>query len=405
MGFMPWMVWLLAARAAGSPFDPAWERTWNAPANGRDVAWGAAAGPGGLIYVSGYVQRTDRREGFNGWLGAFGPDGAPLWVREYDSPERRDDEWHGVAVNRGGRIFVTGAEYRDDLRHGNDLVVAEYAPDGRLLWTFTHDGAGSEDYGIDVAADAEGRLVVVGYEDRPDLKQGWNIWTRKFGPDRATLWTRTYDSPAHGHDEGQAVALDDLGNVYVSGWTRRDDLTQGYNAWARAYGPHGDVRWTWEEDAGAGADELALAIAPAPDGGVWVCGWEDRPDLGEHYNAWVARLDERGRKKWKRTYDAPAHAYEYLHRIAVDRDGTAWCAGYEDRPDLGEGLNALLLRYAPDGMRLDRVAWDGGGRAEDIAWALALDGRGGLAVAGSTERPDLGQAENIFVRLLRLPPR
>src|SRR5438552_615546 len=126
---------LLLPRAVRADAPPTWHRTWDSPGHDADVAWGCAANAeGSRIYVSGYSIRNDVGQGYNAWLGAYSAAGDLLWVREWDSPAHRDDEWHGVCVDRRGDVYVTGAEYRPDLKQGNNLLIAKYAPDGTTLW-------------------------------------------------------------------------------------------------------------------------------------------------------------------------------------------------------------------------------------------------------------------------------
>ena len=100
----------------------------------------------------------------------------------------------------------------------------------QLEWIQTYDSPAHDyDTGRGVAVDGAGNVYVTGYEDRPDLGQYANIWLRKYDTDGNTLWTQTYDSPAHYGDLGYGVAVDAAGNVYVTGYEERYDLDQSEN--------------------------------------------------------------------------------------------------------------------------------------------------------------------------------
>jgi hypothetical protein len=99
------------------------------------------------------------------------------------------------------------------------------------------------------------------------------------GPLNAQLeetWVATYDGPAGDTDVATTLALDGLGNVYVTGTSEGIDTGYDYasvkydaagNAlWTARYnGPRPDADWQFGSDA-------TTAIAVGPDGGVYVTG-------------------------------------------------------------------------------------------------------------------------------------
>ena len=96
----------------------------------------------------------------------YDPDGEVAWTDHFGTAAW--DYPSAVAVDRAGGIYVVGAtESRLGGKHrgGDDAFVRKYAPDGEVVWTRQFGTRGS-DHALDVAVDAEGRIVVVGSTDR-----------------------------------------------------------------------------------------------------------------------------------------------------------------------------------------------------------------------------------------------
>jgi hypothetical protein len=70
--------------------------------------------------------------------------------------------------------------------------------------------------GTAIAVDSANNCYVTGYS--PGTNSGNDIVTIKYGPNGNQVWLQRYDGPGNGDDAGNAIAVDNNGNVYVTGY-------------------------------------------------------------------------------------------------------------------------------------------------------------------------------------------
>jgi len=99
------------------------------------------------------------------------PTGSNVWTAAYGGPTHRMNNAAGLAVDSSGNVYVTG-------------------------WTWNTN-----------------RLPVDAYDVRPE-----DLLTLKFDADGKLIWDSTYHVPEDLREGGSAIAVDQSGNVYVTGW-------------------------------------------------------------------------------------------------------------------------------------------------------------------------------------------
>jgi outer membrane protein assembly factor BamB len=117
---------------------------------------------------------------------------------------------------------MTGKAYGEgypDFYYGTYKV----APNGTVLWTnFYPTPPVSVSVATSIAADSANSCYVTGYS--PGTNSGNDIVTIKYGANGNQIWLQRYNGPGNGNDAGNAVAVDNNGNVYVAGY---DTTTAG----------------------------------------------------------------------------------------------------------------------------------------------------------------------------------
>jgi hypothetical protein len=67
-----------------------------------------------------------------------------------------------------------------------------------------------------IAVDSANSSYVTGYS--PGTNSGNDIVTIKYGPNGNQVWLQRYHGAGNGNDAGNAIAVDNNGNVYVTGY-------------------------------------------------------------------------------------------------------------------------------------------------------------------------------------------
>ncbi|MCR4415363.1 MAG: SBBP repeat-containing protein, partial [Thermoguttaceae bacterium] len=211
-----------------------------------------------------------------------------------------------------------------------------------------------------------------------------------------------------GSDAGYGIAVDESRGVYVAGKTYSGGWTSGgfdtgHNGFQDAFvakltltGAH-----VWSTYLGGARDDYGADIALDASGGVYVAGGTDSPGWttdgfdtthNGSRDAFAARLTDDGQLVWS-TYlggsgddDGP--------RLAVDGSGGVYVAGRTNSPGWADGgfdtsldgpYDAFVAKLTADG----ESVWSTylGGTNADQAYDVAVDTDGNLYVTGETSSP------------------
>jgi len=350
-----------------------WVRRYNGPGNDYDVATALAVDDSGNVYVTG---RSDGSGTFSDYATIkYAPNGDSLWVRRYNGPANNDDYASALAVDNSGNAYVTGASFG----FGTDLdyVTIKYAPNGDTLWVRRYNGPGiiSYDYASALAVDDSGNVYVTGYSVGSGTSEDYA--TIKYSPAGDTVWVRRYNGPGNFEDRANALAVDGSENVYVTGWSR-DSGGTFYDYATLKYAPNGDTLWVRRYNGPGNSGDYASALAVDVSGNVYVTGWSY--GSGTSYDYATIKYASNGDTLWVRRYNGPGNS-DYAKALAVDDSGnvyvTGWSYGSQTLPDYA------TIKYAPNGDTLWVRRYDGPpGNLDDIPYALAVDGIGNVYVTG-----------------------
>jgi uncharacterized delta-60 repeat protein len=308
------------------------------------------------------------------------------WVIRYDGPQHSADSANDLAIDALGNVYVTGGS---SVSGGPpDYVTIKYNSAGEQQWIADFSGGNNTaNFANAIALDDSGNVYVTGigwgYGDDSDYA------TVKYNSSGEQQWVARYDGPGHNLDTAMAIAVDPSGNVYVTGRSTGSDAS--YDCATVKYSPSGQEAWVARYNGpGNGYDE-GRAIAVDGSGNVYVTG--PSAGAGGDLDYFTIKYDSSGSVQWIARYNGPGNENDFAYALVLDSSGDIYVTGTS--AGAGGNLDYATIKYNLAGQQQWIARYNGPGNDSDGAYAIALDGSGNVIVTGGsvgTTYPDYDYA-------------
>ena len=300
------------------------------------------------------------------------------WVARYNGPGNGDDIAIALAVDASGNVYVTGVEEYDFYDVTGYYATIKYDASGSEQWVARYNGPGG---GLDIAnalaVDGSGNVYVTGYSAGSGTS--YDYATIKYDASGAEQWVVRYNGPGNIGDFAHALAVDEDGNVYVTGSSEGSGTNYDYAT--IKYDASGAEQWVARYNGPGSNADYAHALAVDAQGNVSVTGYSW--GSGTNYDYATIKYDASGGEQWVARYNGPGRNADYARALALDADGSVCVTGYS----WGSGANwdYATIKYDASGAEQWVSRYNGPGNGSDYTYDLAVDGGGNVYVTGSSE--------------------
>jgi len=356
-------------------YDPAGNQLWvaryNGDANGEDFVFAMTVDDSGCAYVTGYSLGSSAT--FDYATIKYDPNGNQLWVARYDANDY--DTAGAIATDSSGNVYVTGSSYGSGT--DSDYATIKYSPAGNQLWVARYNGPANDYDGASaVAVDNSGNVYVTGVSQGSG--SSWDYATIKYGPAGNQLWVVRYNGPANSYDSACALAVDNAGNVYVTGESIGIGTEDDYAT--IKYDTNGNQLWVARYNGPGNFYDDATAMALDNAGNVYVTGTS--MCNGTIYDYATIKYSPDGSQLWLAYYNGPGNGNDKPYALAVDNLDNAYVTGFSHGSGTEEDY--ATVKYDPDGNQSWAMRYSGPvmGNRDDTAYAIAADNAGNVYITG-----------------------
>ena len=243
----------------------------------------------------------------------------------------------------------------------------------------------ASDVGEHIAVDNYGNVYVTGRTIiGANLDYTWSMTTIKYDARGVQQWVRRYDNPYGTADSPSDIAVDGNGNVYITGSSglnnQSDILTLKYNS-------NGDLLWTKLYDGEKHAQDVGWALALDASGNIYVTGSTNSDYFIYTSDAITIKYNNDGVQQWVATYaGANADSPDAGFAIQVPGDGFVYITGTIAENDAYG--DCLTIKYNTAGQLQWVRNWDAPYHHQDFATDIDVDGSGNVYITGLTQHAE-----------------
>ena len=352
--------------------SPDWLWAKGAGGTGEDICYSVARDNSGNYYVAGsfsgrvsFGNTTLSSSGYRDiFVGKLNADGNWLWAKKAGGTS--NDIASAIAVDSAGNAYITGYFASTTLTFiagaitlsrsgGNDLFVAKISSSGTWQWARKNSSGGtSTDTGNSIAVDADSNVYMTGYF-RSNIgfttATGTTTLTAQTGSyydmlvakiSSGGIWQWVIQGSGTDIKQGNGIAVDNLGNAYVTGGFNSRTLTLGnivvtnhrdtvFDGFVAKVSPEG--QWLWADRFGGINADGGSSIAVDTTGNIYLTGYFNTTAYFGNlaltssggYDTFAAKLDSTGNWLWARK--AGGAGFDEGLGISLDANSNVFLSG------------------------------------------------------------------------------
>lgn len=346
-----------------------WIAYYNGPLGfSNDYATGLATDASGNIYVTGISPSASGSPDF--YTIKYNSIGVQQWFARFGDVYGGSSQPE-VAVDASGNVYVTGG-----ARNGGtdlDYVTIKYNNSGIQQWALRYGNTSVPDAAAMIKLDQQGNILITGSSHNGNNN---DYATIKYTPLGLVDWVQRYNAPGNGDDYSSSLAVDNSGNVYVAGYSTGSGT--GIDYAALKYASNGAQQWVSRYSSPGVFNEYANSLALDNSGNIYITGSGSTSTNSGDYL--TVKLNNSGTYQWAVRYNnGMPSGYHSAYHIICDPYGYLYVTGASS----GGSTDYATVKYDPvNGDTVWTKRYDGPAAGYDQTFFMSIDNSGNVYVTG-----------------------
>jgi hypothetical protein len=283
-------------------------------------------------------------------------------------------QWSASIVSAADELISVGNT--SVAGQGANILLTKYTGTGAIAWQRNFNaGAAKNDYGVALARDNAGNIIVCGITDNSTTTNA-DIVLLKYNSAGTLLWSKTYNSTFSKNDAGTAIKIDASNNIYVAG-SSEGSVTNNFDYLLLKYTSAGVLTWSNRYDY-AGLTEVPVSITIDASSNIVVAGGSASSTTKWDYA--LAKYSPAGVYMGATRTTLPSTTgFDQPYDMEKDAAGNIYVTGKSSVDGINYNIKTVKFNSAY------AIVWsqvyDGYGK-EDLAYSLDIDAAGNVVVGG-----------------------
>jgi hypothetical protein len=361
--------------SGNAQFIEQWTQSYNGTGNYNDAATSIAIDESKNVFVTGYSYGAGTLNDYA--LIKYNATGVQQWVNRYNGPGNDNDNVNAIVMYNSD-IYITGQSFGSGTSF--DYATIKYNSSGVQLWAARYNGTSNSNDGANaIAVDDQGNVYVTG-ESYGGTATSYDFTTVKYNSSGNQIWAIRYNGPGNGNDGANAITVDQYHNIYITGesfgsGTNLDYTTIKYNS-------SGEQQWIARYNGTANDIDISKSISVNNAGEVIVTGYSRGSGTSLDYA--TIKYDSLGTELWVSRYNGTANGSDIPSSMAVNSTGDIYLTGVTNTDVSGSLANYATLKYNAAGNIQWIAVYNGTGNNNDSATSLTIDDSGNVFVTGKS---------------------
>lgn len=258
------------------------------------------------------------------------------------------------------------------------------------VWVARYNGPGNYyDEAYSLAVDDNGNVYVTGYSFSNGIEPDYA--TIKYNSAGEQQWVARYNGTGNSFDAARKLFIDNSGNVYVTGGST--GIGTGLDYTTIKYNNSGVQQWVARYNGPGNGDDEARSLKVDASGNVYVTGESLGAGTGSDYT--TIKYNAGGVQQWVSRYNGPGNSFDFVESMAITEDGNIFITGRST--GIETGADYATIKYNSAGAQQWIARYNGGANSSDLANDVVADKSGNIYVTGtSTSGSIIDDEEEIF---------